>query len=109
VGGQLSEAARRGERLFESRRVGCSRCHPAPLYTDRRMHRIGTAASARFDNEFDTPTLVEVWRTAPYLYDGRYLTIHELLVEGRHGLDREQPVELSDQDLQDLAEFVLSL
>ena len=40
---------------------------------------------ARFSSwvrpDFDTPTLIEVWRTAPYLHDGRYLTIEELIAE----------------------------
>ncbi len=65
VDGQLSAAARRGEVLFESSRVGCSRCHPAPLFTDMKMHRIGAGNARRFEDRFDTPTLIEVWRTAP--------------------------------------------
>jgi NAD(P)-dependent dehydrogenase (short-subunit alcohol dehydrogenase family) len=44
VDGQLSPAAERGKRLFESDHVGCARCHPAPLYTDQRLHDVGTAA-----------------------------------------------------------------
>ena len=37
------------------------------------------------NDRFDTPTLIEVWRTAPYLHDGRYATIKELFSKGRHG------------------------
>ena len=36
VNGRLSPAAERGRRLFHSDRVACAKCHPAPLYTDRR-------------------------------------------------------------------------
>ncbi len=57
--------------------------------------------------DFDTPTLVEAWRTAPYLHDGRYATIEQLLTEGKHGLDRTHG--LSDQEMNELSEFVLSL
>ena len=48
---------------------------------------------------FDTPTLIELWRTAPYLYDGRAATMEEALLiktsrvealsqKGPTGLDR---------------------
>jgi cytochrome c peroxidase len=105
VNGRLSPSAERGRRLFESNRVGCARCHPAPLYTDRKTHDV--ASRGDFDDRaaFDTPALVEAWRTAPYMHDGRYATIGQLLTEGRHGLEDE----LSDEEIADLAQFVLSL
>ena len=53
--------------------------------------------------------MIEVWRTAPYLHDGRYTTIRELLTEGRHGLRRIRDGDMSEQDIDDLVEFVLSL
>ncbi len=107
--GELSAAARRGAALFESERVGCHRCHPAPLFTDLRTHRMGRTNSRRFENLFDTPTLVEIWRTAPYLHDGQYATMKELLTEGRHGLKRVDGEELREQEIDDLVEYVLSL
>ncbi len=107
--GRLSAAAERGRRLFESDAVGCHRCHPAPLCTDCRTHSLGTAQSPRFNNRYDTPTLVEVWRTAPYLHDGRYRTVFELLHEGRHGLTGPAADALTEDDLRDLAAFVLAL
>jgi cytochrome c peroxidase len=59
--------------------------------------------------EFDTPTLIEVWRTAPYLYDGRALTMQELLKgcnpQDKHGTTQN----LTDEEVDALAEFVLSL
>ncbi len=60
-------------------------------------------------DRFDTPRLVEVWRTAPYLHDGHWLTVKELLTVGKHGLSREQLEKLSERDIDDLVEFVLSL
>nr|MCU0980694.1 hypothetical protein [Pirellulaceae bacterium] len=109
VDGQLSPAAERGRQLFESPRVNCDSCHPAPTYTDLKPHNVGTRSRNESSDRFDTPTLVEVWRTAPYLHDGRYTTIRELLVEGRHGLAGGRLEALSEQDIQDLVEFVLSL
>ncbi len=108
-GGKLSPAAERGKELFHNSRVGCYRCHPAPLYTDLKSHDVGSGTRADRREAFDTPTLVEVWRTAPYLHDGRYTTLKKLLVEGRHGLHGSRAKNLTEQDLADLAEFVLSL
>jgi YVTN family beta-propeller protein len=108
IDGRFSPAAERGRKLFDSTRVGCGRCHVAPQYTDLKSHYVGEPGPGKRKKALDTPTLVEVWRTAPYLHDGRYTTIHELLAEGKHGL-RRAGVELNEQEINDLAEFVLSL
>jgi YVTN family beta-propeller protein len=109
VVGRLSPSAERGKRLFQSARLGCARCHPAPLYTDLREHDVGTRNVEELHDHFDTPTLIEVWRTAPYLHDGCYTTVRQLFTEGRHGLSRGPEETLSQQDVDDLVEFVLSL
>ncbi len=105
VEGRLSPAARRGRRLFESNRAGCSSCHPAPLYTDLMAHDVGSQDKSDDRATFDTPTLVEVWRTSPYLHDGRYTTIEQVLTEGNHG----GAGNLGAEELANLVEFVLSL
>ncbi len=107
VDGRLSPAAERGRKLFHSDRIACHRCHPPPRFTDMRSHDVGTQRRDERTGRFDTPTLVEVWRTAPYLHDGRYLTVREVLAEGRHGLVRD--ANLSDEEIDALAEYVLSL
>lgn len=107
VDGRLSPAAERGRSLFESRRVGCASCHPAPLTTDLKSHNVGSKNAFERHDRFDTPSLVEVWRTAPYLHDGRYTTVKSLLLEGKHGLYRDPG--LSEREIDDLVEFVLSL
>jgi cytochrome c peroxidase len=109
IDGRLSPAAQRGRALFQSDRIACSRCHPAPLYTDLHSHNVGSRSEVDRTDRFDTPTLIEVWRTAPYLHDGRYLTVKELLTEGQHGLRRDGKNGLSPAELDDLVEFVLSL
>jgi YVTN family beta-propeller protein len=107
VNGQMSESAKRGKAVFD--KVGCAKCHPEPLYTDLQMHDVESKGSYDRRGEFDTPTLVEVWRTAPYLHDGHYLTMKELLKEGKHGKKQGPVDKLTEQELNDLAEFVLSL
>jgi len=106
IDGRLSEAAERGRLLFENDDIGCSRCHPAPLYTDMEMHDVSSRGQYDRRDTFDTPTLVEVWRTYPYLHDGRYVTMEELLGEGNHG---NAAAKLNEEGLADLTEYVLSL
>jgi len=106
--GRLSRAARRGKKLFFSERVGCSKCHSGALYTDMRMYDVGSKGPCDRRRTFDNATLIEVWRTAPYLHDGRYTTVGELITRGRHGKEWSK-VELTEREINDLVEFVLSL
>ena len=57
---------------------------------------------------FDTPTLVEVWRTAPYLYDGRAATIREVLVKHNEKDLHGQTSDLTPGEIADLEAFILS-
>lgn len=108
-GGGLSAEAKRGKRIFESEKTGCKACHPAPLYTDLQIYDVGTRSELDRRDDFDTPTLVELYRTGPYLHDGTAVTVKEVLVdrnpEHRHG----DLSGLSEQELDDLATFLLSL
>ena len=100
---QLSENALLGEKVFK--KVGCDHCHSGPYFTDGKKHEIGKLGSADRNKEWDTPTLIEVWRTGPYLHDGRSATLEEMLVDEKHGLREE----LSREEVEQLVEYVLSL
>jgi cytochrome c peroxidase len=84
-------------------------CHCPPLYTNLNKYDISTGTERDDNKEFDTPTLIEVWRTAPYLHDGRAVTIQDVLTrfnkDDRHG----RTSELTEKEIEELAEFVLSL
>ena len=54
---------------------------------------------------WDTPTLIEVWRTAPYLFDGRAATMEEVFEVHKHGIDKK----VSKKDIEALTEYVNSL
>jgi DNA-binding beta-propeller fold protein YncE len=110
VGGKLSEAAQRGLKLFNDASVGCVTCHPGPLYTDLKPHDVGS--KGRFDRDasaFDTPTLIELWRTAPYMHDGSTRTLVEVMTtrnkEDKHG----KTSTLKKEQIDDLVAFLLSL
>ncbi len=109
AGGRLSLPARRGRRLFQDPTVGCANCHPPALFTNLQSYDVGTRAPFDTVGTFDTPTLVELWRTAPYLHDGSAATIQEVLTtrnpQDRHG----HTAHLTPKQLEDLAIYLLSL
>lgn len=101
---EVNAAIQRGRRLFFGPKTQCASCHTGEFYTDCRLHHVGTETVYE-TRPLDTPTLRECWRTAPYLHDGRFRTIFDLLKEGKHGF----AAPLTDSELRDLAAFVLSL
>ncbi len=108
VNGRLSAAAERGQKIFK--RAGCAACHPPGLFTDLHSYDVGTQGpSDKAADRFDTPTLVELWRTAPYLHDGSAAAAREIFTarnpQDRHG----KTAQLSPQQIDDLCAYLLSL
>lgn len=101
VDGELSEKAERGKKVFD--KLKCGECHSGVYYTDLKMHRIGD--DVEFEKGWDTPTLREVWRTAPYLFDGRAATMQEVFEIHKHGINKK----VSKKDIEVLTEYVNSL
>jgi cytochrome c peroxidase len=97
----------RGAKLFDQ--ALCSTCHPGPRFTDLTKHDLGLGAKTDLASRFDTPSLRECYRSAPYLHDGRAPTLESIFLEhdplGVHGRTRE----LSPAELSDLLEYVRSL
>lgn len=107
VDGKLSEAAQRGKILFDSGAKGsCLSCHSGPYFTDMKLHNMFNAGPADRTSTWDTPTLREVWRTGPYLHDGRSATMMDVLKKENHGGVADR---LSQKELEDLVQYVLSL
>jgi cytochrome c peroxidase len=110
VNGRLSESAQRGEKLFKSGGTGCINCHEPELYTDLHSYNVGTQNPFdRDDKEFDTPTLRELWRTAPYLHDGSAVTIRDVLTTRNPKDEHGKTSQLTAQQIDDLVEYLLSL
>ena len=98
INGMLTESATAGKALFEK---NCASCHPAPLYTDMKTHDVGTKHYNGDSGLYDTPTLVEVWRTGPYMHDGSLYTIEEVV--------KYFAKDLNDTEVKQLADFVRSI
>ena len=107
--GKLSASALRGKKVFEDDKVSCAKCHPTPLFTDLNTYDVGTKGQYDRIGGFDTPTLVEVWRTAPYLHDGSALTIKDVLTTHNKGDTHGTTSHLNKEQMDDLIAYVLSL
>ena len=81
----------RGFFLFHTEAGDCFHCHVAPLFTDNELHNNGldldppdeglaALTGKRLDRgKFKTPTLRNVEYTAPYMHDGRFQTLEEVV------------------------------
>ena len=119
----LSEAAQRGQKVFFSTETACSTCHKGPFFTDSTpidsggggdliRHDVGTGnddPGEKMGPAYDTPTLLGLYRTAPYLHHGKAATLREMLTtynpEDKHG----KTSGLTEMKIADLVEFLKSL
>ncbi|MFM8448586.1 MAG: cytochrome-c peroxidase [Haliscomenobacter sp.] len=109
---------------------GCSHCHFNPFFTDHNFRNNGLNAAATladfpdkgrgaisqnpFDNgKFKVPTLRNIALTAPYMHDGRFASLEEVLdhySSGGHPSPNADPnirrFPLSAQDKKDLIAFL---
>jgi YVTN family beta-propeller protein len=115
--GKLSAAATRGKELFFSKQVGCATCHSGPYFTDSslkkpfKLHDVGTGGGKdeKMGPKYDTPTLLGVYRTAPYLHHGAAKTLKDVLTtcnkDDKHG----KTSHLNAGQIDDLVAFLQSL
>jgi len=110
---ELAEARERGRRVFFRTRTGngeempkirrCATCHRPPLFTDRLSADVGTGG------RFDTPHLFGVGTTAPYLHDGRALTLEEIWTVHSPHDEHGAANDLTKIELNDLVIYLRSL
>ncbi|MFM8728201.1 MAG: c-type cytochrome, partial [Planctomycetaceae bacterium] len=116
----LSESAKRGQQLFQSENTRCASCHKGPLYSDSQpapadkltLHDVGTGtadATELMGPRYDTPTLLGVYRSAPYLHHGRAATLHDVLTTENPADKHGKTSLLSTSEINDLVEFLKSL
>jgi mono/diheme cytochrome c family protein len=101
-----SESVAAGKQIFE-RKAGCASCHAGPRTTDRQLHDVGSATSSDTIRRFDTPSLRFLADTAPYFHDGRYPTLHDLLVDPNRKMG--QTNDLTPSELTALEAYLRSL
>jgi cytochrome c peroxidase len=113
--GTMSPAALRGQRLFQGK-AGCISCHGGPLLTDNRLHNT-LVPQAQGANDpgapkpagaFNTPALRDVANTAPYMHNGVFRTLREV-VQFYNTRASTAPLGLSDQEIDDLVAYLNAL
>ena len=135
--GWPTEAEQMGRDLFfveqalpTQEHPGCSHCHGSALFTENNFFNNGISAVEDlegfpdkgfgevtgniFDNgKFRAPTLRNIALTAPYMHDGRFATLEEVLdsyAEGGHGIANEdpniQPFSLNEEEKQAMIAFL---
>jgi YVTN family beta-propeller protein len=103
IDGKLSKSAERGKDVFN--RSSCLNCHSGPYYTNLEQYEMGDMKEDSIKQSLDTPTLIELWRTAPYLHNGKYTDLKDVFKSDQHGLSEPMAVE----DINDLVMYLLSL
>jgi cytochrome c peroxidase len=124
----------RGQQLFFTERADCFHCHGTRLFTDFRYHDNGidlepvdpgrmTVTGSEFDfGKFRSPTLRNIEVTAPYMHDGRFATLEEVIEHYSSGIQHspnldpllliERPgdtQEFTEQEKGDLLAFLKTL
>jgi cytochrome c peroxidase len=114
--GKLSPAQQRGRDLFFATHTPggtpipyfnrCDTCHRPPLYTARLPFSVGTQSETDASGLFDTPHLLGIGVTAPYLHDGRATSLEEIWTvystRDEHGVTSY----MNKIQLNDLVEFL---
>ena len=133
---ELTDGETRGLAVFQAR---CASCHPPPFFSDHDFHNLGLESEFSDDPEdlrkgrgritedeadygkFKTPSLRNLRVSKPYLHDGRFWTLREVLERYRNLPDHadldpllrsaqgDAGLDLSDQELDDLEAFLLTL
>jgi cytochrome c peroxidase len=124
----LNESERRGFKLFTSNKTNCSSCHSGFNFTNYTFENNGLyvnyADSGRMRltqlpqdrAKFKVPTLRNIALTAPYMHNGSFNTLTDVLEHyntgGQNHINKSvliKPLTLTTQEKQDLINFLHSL
>jgi len=130
---ELSQAESKGFEIFFTEKGDCFHCHSTILFTDNLFHNNGLdsefADLGRFDvtantndrGKFKTPTLRNIIYTGPYMHDGRFETLEEVIDFYSEGLQfsatidplmknvNQGGIQLTDDEKQNLLAFIKTL
>ncbi len=130
---QLTQAEAKGFEIFFTEKGDCFHCHSTILFTDNLFRNNGLDAvhtdKGLFDvtgnvsdiGKFKTPTLRNVELTAPYMHDGRFATLEEVIDFYSEGLQfsstidplmknvHQGGIQLTDDEKQSLLAYLKTL
>jgi cytochrome c peroxidase len=139
--GDLTETEKRGLQLFVTendperglRGADCFHCHGGMLFTDHGFHdngldlskadigRMAVTGSEADRGKFKTPSLRNVALRAPYMHDGRFATLEEVVEHYNSGVERRPNLDpnlakhpaaglgLTDEEKAELVAFLRTL
>ncbi len=126
----MSDSAKRGREIFFSDKGNCTACHVGANLTDEKYHNLGVGMDKSDPDQIDrgravfslddkdtgafkTPTVRNVALSAPYMHDGSPGTLEEVVewyakggFPNEHLDPKIKKLDLTDQDKQDLVEFM---
>ncbi|MGH9826850.1 MAG: cytochrome-c peroxidase, partial [Blastocatellia bacterium] len=132
----LSAQQRRGFNLFRSGKTRCFECHGMPAFANPDFKIVGVpdvdankpdygrseiAGGDGYKRAFKVPTLRNVALTAPYMHNGRFKTLEDVVDFYSHGGgpgmglkdvrvdDKIRPYDLTVQERDDIVAFLCSL
>jgi cytochrome c peroxidase len=124
----MSESQIRGMNLFFSTKTNCSFCHKGKIFTDQKFHNTGTSRHywdrgrgfiTQDPNDYGlflTPSLRNVEVTGPWMSDGNYSSLEEIVNNyndgGKYWITKDpiiKPLGLSQQEKTDLVAFLKAL
>ncbi len=123
---KFTEAEKNGLKIFTAK---CGSCHPAPLFTDNDFHNNGIAFDSALNDygrkhitqleadnhKFKVPSLRNVAVTFPYMHDGRFNRLKEVMdhYSNLNNLSADaallKTASMNDKEKKDIIAFLLTL
>lgn len=106
----------RGKAAFD--KAACSSCHTGATMTDNKFYDVGTYVTRGevkdrteflFHGGLNTPSLLGIARTGPFLHDGSAPTLKARILMGKDSNKHGQTSSLSPAEVDDLVSYVRSL
>ena len=124
----LNRSETRGLKLFNSEKTNCTTCHSGPDFSNYELHNNGLyqfyqdSGKARVTNKsedralFKVPTLRNIDMTGPYMHDGSFSTLEEIVDHynsGGAGHEKQheviRPLNLNKRQKKYLVDFLVAL
>lgn len=111
-----ADVMQRGRQAFE--KAECGTCHNGETFTDNTFANVGTYVQTGLVTDdvsllphggLNTPSLLGLARTAPYLHDGSALTLKARIMSGKAGDQHGKTAQLSDAEVDDLVSYLKAL
>ena len=117
---QFTEQEQKGYLLFQ---INCAKCHAEPLFTNQTFENNGLPLDTSLQDfgrmkitqnpkdslKFKVPTLRNIEFSYPYMHDGRFKKLRDVMQHYAKNTNLKPTMELSPNDQVDLVAFLLTL